>query len=119
MKPVVSAFVVALAFTSMPAPAATDPLQETRWCGEPRRDAQGRILRRADVLAAFRKLYACPATGRHAGACPGWAIDHIIPLSEGGCDAVRNLQWLPREIKSCASPACKDRWEREVYRRQP
>ena len=98
--------------------AAPDPLAETRYCGEPKRTAAGHILRRADVLVEFRRLYACPATGQHTGACKGWAIDHVIPLAVGGCDAVRNLQWLPAKLKSCAGD-CKDRWERDVYRRRP
>lgn len=108
---------IAILCASALAQAAPDAMQETRYCGEPRRDAEGRILRRADVLVAFRKLYACPVTGRHQGACPGWAIDHTIPLAVGGCDAVRNLQWLPSAIKSCAGTVCKDRWERQVYKR--
>lgn len=28
------------------------------------------------------------------GACPGWNIDHVVPLCRGGADAVWNLQWL-------------------------
>lgn len=67
------------------------------------------------MLRAFRKLYPCPATGKTQGACDGWAIDHVIPLACGGCDAVSNLTWLPTAIKSCAGTTCKDRWERNVY----
>ena len=99
----------------LPFGAQAGALDETRYCGEPKRTAAGRILRRADVLVEFRRLYACPATGRHTGPCKGWAIDHVIPLAVGGCDAVRNLQWLPNKIKSCSGTVCKDRWERKVY----
>lgn len=36
-------------------PAYAGPLEETRYCGaEPKRTADGSILRRADVLRAFR-----------------------------------------------------------------
>lgn len=95
------------------------PLEETRYCTvTPHRDADGSISRRADVLRAFRDLYPCPATGEKRGACPGWNIDHVIPLAVGGCDAVSNLQWLPTAIKRCAGEACKDRWERWVYLKQ-
>lgn len=98
---------------------AAGPLDETRCCvAEIRRDADGKIIRRADVLRAFRDLYPCPATGRTRGACPGWNIDHIIPLACSGRDAVGNLQWLPVEIKRCPGDKCKDRWERIVYCRQ-
>lgn len=91
--------------------AAADP----RRCGAPDRTDEGRIARSQVVLAEFRRLYPCPSTGRRAGACPGWAIDHVIPLACGGCDAVVNLQWLPVEIKSAAGTLPKDRWERRIY----
>lgn len=96
--------------------AAPDALTETRYCGEPKRNAKGEIVRRADVLDAFAKRYPCPATGEQKRSCPGWAIDHVIPLAVGGCDAVSNLQWLPHGLKSCAGTLCKDRWERKVYK---
>lgn len=98
-----------------PAAPPIDPLLEVRQCGEPARLADGTIRRRADVLAAFRRLHPCPATGQHTGACPRWAINHVIPLAKGGCDAVSNLQWLPIEVKACASPYCVDRWERTYW----
>lgn len=91
------------------------PLVEMRYCGAPARLADGSIKRRADVLVAFRKAHPCPITGQPTGACPGWSIDHVIPLASCGCDAVSNLQWLPNKIKSCAGVYCKDRWERKVY----
>lgn len=109
--------VLVVAVLSGPVIAGPDPFAETRYCGEPKRDANGRIIRRADVLVAFRNLYACPATNKHSGSCKGWAIDHVIPLAVGGCDAVRNLQWMPNKIKSCPGSVCKDRWEREVYKK--
>lgn len=100
--------------------AAADPLAETRYCGpEIKRDAAGRIERSGVVRRAFRNLYPCPSTGQRRGACPGWNIDHVIPLAAGGCDAVPNMQWLPEEIKRCPLAACKDRWERDVYRIKP
>jgi len=98
----------------LPAFAALDPLMEVRTCGEPRRMADGSILRRADVLTAFQKAHPCPVTGKTTGACQGWAIDHVIPLACGGCDAVWNLQWLPNSIKSAAGALPKDRWERKI-----
>lgn len=96
-------------------PAAADPLVETRYCGPPVRLADGTIRRRADVLAAFRRVHPCPSTGLHTGACPGWARDHVVPLAVGGCDVVSNLQYLPNEIKSAAGTLPKDRWEMRVY----
>ena len=37
---------------------------------------------------------------------PGWVIDHIIPLKEGGCDCPENMQW-----QTIADAKAKDRWE--------
>lgn len=95
-------------------PSYADALQETRYCGV-FRDEDGTIVRSWTVRTAFRRIHACPSTGLTTGACPGWAIDHVIPLVCGGCDAVGNLQWLPNEIKSAAGMLPKDRWEQRVY----
>lgn len=89
--------------------------KELRYCGAPARDAQGVIIRRSDVLTAFKKEHPCPSTGLKTGACPGWAMDHVIPIACGGCDAVYNLQWMPDGLKSSAGTLAKDRWERLVY----
>jgi len=99
--------------------AEANPLEETRYCTvQPERNSDGKIARRFDVLYAFRSIHPCPVTGKIYGACPGWNIDHIIPLAVGGCDSVSNLQWLPVEIKRCGEDVCKDRWERKVYLRK-
>lgn len=41
----------------------------------------------------FRKTHPCPITGQIRGACPGWVVDHIIPLCAGGADRPFNMQW--------------------------
>jgi hypothetical protein len=97
------------------AAQALEPLTEIRFCGPPARNSDGSIRRRADVLYAFRKAHPCPSTGRTTGACPGWSMDHVVPLASCGCDAVWNLQWLPNGIKSAAGGLAKDRWERRGY----
>ncbi len=58
------------------------------------RDSSGRIARSAAVKYEFKKSNPCPATGRPRGACPGYEIDHIVPLKHGGADATDNMQWL-------------------------
>jgi hypothetical protein len=88
---------------------------DIRFCGEPKRDVNGKILRSQTVLRNFQKIYACPSTGLHTGACPGWAKDHVISLDCGGCDTIFNLQWLPNDIKSSSAVHAKDRWERKIY----
>lgn len=91
------------------------PLDETRYCGSPVRNTDGTIKRSSTVLTAFKKIHPCPATGLTTGACPGWSMNHVIPLACGGCDSVSNLAWLPVQIKSCSSWWCVDRYERKVY----
>ena len=92
-----------------------NPLIETRYCGHPKRDAKGEIIRRADVLRTFQKIHPCPSTGLTTGACPNWQKNHPIPLACGGCDEVSNLEWLPVQIKTCTSWYCVDRFERRIY----
>lgn len=88
---------------------------EMRYCGEPRRGKLGEILRDKTVVAAFKRVHPCPSTGKTSGACDGWAIDHVIPMACGGCDAVSNMQWLPDSMKNHAGITPKDRWERQIY----
>jgi 5-methylcytosine-specific restriction endonuclease McrA len=54
-------------------------------------------LRNPKAVAAFRKLKPCPSTRKTQGACPGYEIDHIVPLAAGGADAPHNMQWLTRQ----------------------
>lgn len=88
---------------------------DARFCGVVYRDAvTHKIIRSAAVVRAFKKehpcVFPCNAT---------WQVDHIYPLSEGGCDILINMQYLPPEIKSCAGLFCKDRWERQLYSTHP
>ena len=92
-----------------------NPLVDYRVTGQVQRNAKGATQRSPQVLAAFRNAYPCPATKQSTGACPGWAIDHVIPLACGGADAVYNLQWLPDQIKSARGKYSKDHFERVVY----
>ena len=94
---------------------ADNHLIETRYCGEPERYSNGAIKRSKTVTRAFERLYPLPDEYNRED----WQIDHVIPLAEGCCDAVRNLQWLPKTIKTCPGEDCKDRWERGgIYRRR-
>jgi hypothetical protein len=81
--------------------------------------APGAIGARARSNAArhhFQHQHPCPATGRTSGACPGYVIDHVVPLCAGGADAPSNMQWQTTE-----AAAIKDRfeWEDCRQRRRP
>lgn len=71
-----------------------------------KRDADGRIHRSAEARDEFKKLHPCPATGKTTGRCPGYVIDHKVPLKRGGADAPSNMQW-----QTTAAAKAKDRWE--------
>ena len=45
----------------------------------------------------FRKDNPCPVTGQTRGACPGYVVDHIVPLCAGGDDDPSNMQWQTKE----------------------
>lgn len=62
--------------------------------------------RSAVAKAEFKRLHPCPANGHRSGACPGYVIDHVIPLACGGADAPSNMQW-----QDVAAAKEKDRWE--------
>lgn len=72
-----------------------DPMTDYRISEVVVRDSDGKTERSKAVISRFKQLYACPSTGKKFGNCPGWAIDHVIPLACGGKDAVYNMQWLP------------------------
>lgn len=92
----------------------SDVSADARVCGEPKRYANGKIVRSSAVLAEFQGIHPCPSTGLRSGSCPGWSKDHVIPLACHGCDSVENMQWLKNTIKSCVGTECKDRWERKI-----
>jgi hypothetical protein len=61
------------------------------------RDNHGRIKRSAVAKDHFKKAHPCPSTGKSRGACPGYVIDHVVPLKRGGQDAPGNMQWQTKE----------------------
>ena len=113
MKNFLIGIMATLLFTT--AFAQLDPMVDYRFTGVVIRDQKGVTARDPRVVAAFRKMWECPSTGAHIGACPGWAVDHVVPLACGGIDATWNMQWLPTQIKSAPGPYSKDHFERRVY----
>ena len=73
---------------------------------QPLRDAKGRIARSESAKNRFKRLHPCPANGNRSGACPGYVIDHVLPLACGGKDAPENMQW-----QTVPEGKAKDRWE--------
>lgn len=69
--------------------------------------AQARTPRSHAVLQKFVQHQACPGTGLHRLPCPGYQIDHKVPLKCHGDDAPHNLQWLTTQ-------AHKDKTRREA-----
>lgn len=55
------------------------------------------IERNRSQVQTFRAQEPCPSTGRTRGACPGWAVDHIVALCAGGLDHRSNMQWITDE----------------------
>ena len=70
------------------------------------RDAHGKIARSPQALQQFKKSHPCPATGKTYGSCPGYVVDHVIPLKRGGPDMPSNMQWQTKE-----EAKQKDKWE--------
>ena len=38
--------------------------------------------------------------------CPGYVVDHMVPLKRGGADTPANMQWQTK-----ADANAKDKWE--------
>ena len=49
--------------------------------------------RSAAERKAFHRSNPCPSTGKTSGSCPGYVVDHIVPLCAGGADNPGNMQW--------------------------
>ncbi|MBI1175669.1 MAG: HNH endonuclease [Sideroxydans sp.] len=73
--------------------------------------AEARIHRSSAARHAFERSHPCPSTGKNRGSCPGYVIDHIVPLCAGGADDPANMQW--QEMKASK---LKDNQERRTCR---
>lgn len=60
----------------------------------------------------FQRQHPCPATASARGPCPGYVIDHLVPLCAGGADMPSNMQW-----QTAADAKVKDRAEVAQCRR--
>jgi len=69
-------------------------------------DAAPQHKRSAAARAEFVKTHPCPSTGKKRSACPGFVVDHVVPLKRGGADAPFNMQW-----QTTAAAKAKDKIE--------
>lgn len=84
---------------SRPPPVVGDPNA---------RNANGEINRSSAARNEFVRSNPCPATRRTTGKCPGYHVDHIVPLACGGPDSPKNMQWLTAEANlKKGSMGCK------------
>jgi hypothetical protein len=76
------------------------------------RTAAGNIKRSASEVYKFRKTNPCPATSKITGSCPGYQVEHTIPLCACGPDKVANMTWMATaehkiktkvDVKNCAA----------------
>lgn len=67
------------------------------YCATCKRDGDGTIHRSEAAKDRFQRQNPCPVTGKTSGPCPGYQIDHKIPLSKGGADAPANMRWLSEQ----------------------
>jgi hypothetical protein len=72
-------------------------IHPSNYCVFCERTPSGRIRRSSSARRAFQELHTCPATGLPTGTCPGYIIDHVVPLFRGGADSPENMQWQNRE----------------------
>lgn len=69
------------------------------------------LARSRTPVRQFYKMMACPSTMKIAPPCPGYVVDHVVPLCAGGADAPSNMQWQEYQ-----ESLLKDKVEREMCR---
>src|SRR5207253_6758645 len=70
------------------------------------RDSHGGLKRSEAPKLAFEHHHPCPSKGTTSGACPGYVLDHVVPMKRGGADGPANTQLQTKDAATA-----KDRWE--------
>ena len=60
----------------------------------------------------FQRAQPCPATGKTTGRCPGYVMNHKLPLARGGRDVPENMQWQTQE-EAKAKEQCERNFRRK------
>jgi hypothetical protein len=76
--------------------AARGPAKAGALPSMPKSEA-AKVTRRPAEKRAFEKANPCPSTAETGGACPGYVVDHVVPLKRGGADSPSNMQWQTTE----------------------
>jgi hypothetical protein len=78
-------------------PKTDTSARSSPWAQTAPRDSHGRLVRSEAAKDDFKRSNPCPSTGTGSGSCPGYVVDHVVPLKEGGADAPNNMQWQTQE----------------------
>lgn len=73
----------------------------------------GEIVRSAAAVREFKRTNICPSTKTYSQKCPGYVVDHIDPLCNGGADTPANMQYQTVEAGKQ-----KDKLERLICRQK-
>ena len=79
----------------------------TRHIGLSSGTVTGKTERSTAAKDSFKRQNPCPSTGKGSGPCPGYVIDHVIPLECDGADSPSNMQW-----QTLTAGKAKDKIER-------
>jgi hypothetical protein len=94
-SPILKSFIVPLVAVLLAAAPALTKSSGGSYakCSYCARDSHGKIKRSSTAKREFKSSNPCPLTGKSAGACPGYVIDHKQALKHGGADSPDNMQW--------------------------